>query len=67
MERWTYEESSWTINSILQRQVVISEIALCEGSSYFPLPKKLRNPIKGLINIQSEDNECFRWCLVRNV
>ena len=21
--------------------------------------------MKGLINIQSEDNECFRWCLVR--
>ena len=21
--------------------------------------------MKGLINIQNEDNECFRWCLVR--
>ena len=21
--------------------------------------------MKGLINIRSEDNKCFRWCLVR--
>ena len=21
--------------------------------------------MKGLINIQNEDNECFRWCLVK--
>ena len=30
-----------------------------------PLPTELRNPMKGLINIQNEDNECFRWSLVR--
>ena len=29
------------------------------------LPKQLGNPIKALINIQNENNECFRWCLVR--
>ena len=23
--------------------------------------------MKGLINIQNEDNECFRWCLVSYV
>ena len=55
--------SSWTINSIIQHQLVISETALCEGR--FQLPKELRNPMKGLINIQNEDNECFRWCLIR--
>ena len=57
--------SSWTINSKIQHQLVILEIAPCEGSRYFPLPKELRNPMNGLINIQNEDNECFRWCLVR--
>ena len=30
------------------------------------LPKELDHPRKGLINIQNiEDNECFKWCLVR--
>lgn len=29
------------------------------------LPDELRNSKKDLINIQNEDNECFRWCHVR--
>ena len=65
VENWTYEVSGWTIYSIIQHQCVISEISPCEGSSYFPLPKEVRNPMIGLINIQNEKNECFRWCLVR--
>ena len=64
-ERWTYEGSGWKTNSVIQHQLVTSEIATCEGSSYLQLPKELRNPMKGLINIQNEDNKCFRWCLVR--
>ena len=56
MKRWTYEGSGWTINSIIQHQLIISEIASCEGSSYFPLPKEPRNSMKGLIKIQNEDN-----------
>ena len=44
----------------MQHQLVVSEIALCGWSSYFPLPKEKRNPVKGLSNIQLEDDECFR-------
>ena len=65
VERWKFEGSGWTINSIIQCQLVISDIASCEGSFYFPLPKELRNPMKGLINIQNEDKESIRWCLCR--
>ena len=50
----------WTIHSVLQHQPVISEIAPCKGSSYFPLLKESRNPMKGLMNIQNKDNECIR-------
>ena len=65
VERWKFEGSGWTINSIIQCQLVISDIASCEGSFYFPLPKELRNPMKGLINIQNEDKESIRSCLCR--
>ena len=65
VERWTYERSGWTIDSIIQHQLVISEITPCEESFYFPLPKELRNPMRGLINSKNEDSESFRWCLVR--
>ena len=39
-ERFMYEGSSWTINSIIKYQLVISEISPCEGSSHFLLPKE---------------------------
>ena len=36
------------------------------GSSYIKLLKELDHPRKGLINVQNiDDNECFKWCLVR--
>ena len=40
-------------------------MAPCKGSSYFPLPTELRDPVKGLINIRNEDNERFKWHLAR--
>ena len=39
---------------MIQHQLVISETASCEGSSYFPLPKERMNSMKGLINIQTK-------------
>ena len=36
------------------------------GSSYMKLPKKLDHSRKALTNVQNiNDNECFKWCLVR--
>ena len=64
---WTYEVSGWTINSMIQHQLYVSKIVPCEGSSYFLLHKEVRNQMKGLINIQNEYNECFRWFLARHL
>ena len=38
-----------------------------KGSSYIQLPQELRNSAKGLINLKNNDNECFRWCHIRNL
>ena len=51
-----YERSGWTVHLILQHQLVISKITPREGSSYFSFSKELANPLKGLIDIQNEDN-----------
>ena len=32
-----------------------------------PLPEKLSNSKKGLINLKNEDNKCFLWCHVRHL
>ena len=55
----------WNIHSVLQHKLFISEITPCKERLYYPLPKELRNSMKQLINFQSENNESFRWCLVR--
>ena len=46
VKRWAYEGLGCPINSIIQHQLVISKIDPCEESSYFQLPKKLRNPME---------------------
>ena len=37
------------------------------GSTYIELPNKLKNPIKGLINIKNNDNKCFLWCHIKHL
>ena len=37
------------------------------GSSYIELPTELRNSLKGLINMKNKDEECFRWCHIRDL
>ena len=32
------------------------------GSTYIKLPDKLKNLMKGLINIKNNDNKSFLWC-----
>ena len=37
------------------------------GSIYIGLPEKLKNPMKGLINIKNNDNKCFLWCHIKHL
>ena len=43
----------------------IPRLLLVKNVFCFPLLQELNNAMRGLINIQNVDNECFRWCLVR--
>ena len=44
---WISEGSDWTIEKILSHYVNVSKDAPLRGSSYIPLPKELRNSMKG--------------------
>ena len=56
--------SGWIIDSLIYHNN--SKYNPLAGSRYIKLPKKLNHLKKGLINIQNiDDNECFKWCLVR--
>ena len=55
----------WIIDSVIYHAISISKYNLLAGISYIKLPNELNYPRKGLINIQdTDDNECFKWCLV---
>ena len=60
------KDSGWIIDSVIDHCISISKYNRLAGSNYNNLPKELNHPRKGLINIQNtDDNECFKWCLVR--
>ena len=47
------------IESINGAYVKIAVYSLLIGSTYIELPDKLKNPMKGLINIKNNENKCF--------
>ena len=65
--QWSSEGSGWTIQKVDNHYINIVKYRPMKGSSYIELPPELRNNAKGLINMKNEDNECFRWCHIRNL
>ena len=64
---WINEGSDWIIESIETQYVNISIYSPLIGSTHIELPDKLKNPMKGLINIKSNDSKCFLWCHIRHL
>ncbi|MCG8373491.1 MAG: Rho termination factor N-terminal domain-containing protein, partial [Balneolales bacterium] len=64
LSRFQSEGSNWTIESIENVTLHTVRHNPLSGSSYIPLPAKIKN--KGaIINMKNEDNECFKWCVTR--
>ena len=67
IDNWINEGSGWVIESVNKEYVNISIFSPLSGSSYIKLPNKLKNSMKGLINIKNNDNKCFLWCHIRHL
>ena len=67
LDKWINEGSGWIIESIEAQYVNISVHSPLIGSIYIELPDKLKNLMKGLINIKKSDNKCFLWCHIRHL
>ena len=52
------EGSGWILDEILHLDFNLAKYTPLKGSSYIPLPKKLKNK-KAIINIKNSDNKCF--------
>ena len=67
IDNWINEGSVWITQSIEAQYVNISIYNPFIGGAYIELPDKLKNPMKGLINIKNNDNKCFLWCHIRHL
>ena len=67
IDKWINEGSGWIIESIEAQYVNISVYSPLIGSTYIELPGKLKNPMKGLVNIKNNDNKRFLWCHIRHL
>ena len=55
--------SGWTIQSFDSLYVDIYETKPLRGSYHIPTPAKYSYAKCGWINIQNDDQECFKWCM----
>ena len=67
VQKWLREGSGWLIESVDSIYINISVYNPLAGSPCIQLIKELKHSRKDLINIQIEDNECFRWCHIRHL
>ena len=66
IDNWFNEESGWIIESV-EVSVNVPLFSPLSGSSCSELSRRLRNSMKGLINIKNNDNKCFLWCHIRHL
>ena len=64
---WVSEGSGWAIDKIDSNYINNVVYQPLQGSNYIDLPDELENSAKGLINIKTKDDECFRWCHIRHL
>ena len=67
MDNWINEGSGWVILSIDAEYINISIFSPLLACSYIELSNKLKNSLKGLINIKNNANKCSLWCYIRHL
>ena len=56
--------SNWVFQKIIRLEIHFANWQPLGGSTFIPLPAKIKNK-KAVINLKNEDNQCFKWCVVR--
>ncbi|XP_028414926.1 uncharacterized protein LOC114538015 [Dendronephthya gigantea] len=57
------EGSGWILDEIFHLDLSIAQYSPVKGSSYIPLPSKLKTK-KAIINVKNSDNKCFMWSIL---
>ena len=66
LDNWISIGSGWIVEEIYTQYLNVSSYLPLSGSTYIKLPIELQHK-KGLINIQNDDNTCFKWCHARHL
>ena len=64
MSKYSSNGSNWKVSNILKMDINMINYNPLSASSWIELNKFLANE-KAIINMQNEDNECFKWCVTR--
>ena len=56
--------SNWRFKEVKKLEINTAEFVPLSGKSYIPLPDVLAKK-KAIINMQNEDDQCFKWCVTR--
>lgn len=65
-ENFQGKGSGWVMGKIEYLDIITHKYTANRGSSYIELDDYLKNK-KALVNIKNEDNECFKWCITRDM
>ena len=66
IEVFQKEGSGWTFASVVSFDISVDPFIPMRAGKYFPLPYKLAIK-KAIINVQNNDNECFKWAVTSAV
>ena len=56
-------DSGWIVKTYDLLFIDKFETKPLRGSSYIETPEQFKNSKCGIINIQNDDMECFKWCM----
>ena len=64
MSKYSSNGSNWKVSNILKMDINMINYNPLSALSWIELDKFLTSK-KAIINMQNEDNECFKWCVTR--
>src|SRR6218665_2128477 len=64
MASYQMRGSNWRFRQVANLEINTAVYKPFKGSSYVPLPTFLASK-KAIINMENDDEECFKWCITR--
>ena len=64
IQNFNQRGSNWRFQRVLSLDVHFTDFQPLRGSTFIPLPSKISTK-KAVINMKNDDDQCFRWSVVR--